>query len=172
MNVKAILLPETEDETDITRYEEIAGVARESGTEILKVSDGACYTYGNVSMQAFENREPGADMGRLMVYLEVSGYRILCLGGMYPENIGYLLAHSSISDIDAVAAGDYYAVRMVPPAVLRYGPELCVFSSYAGADRDVLARVSAFTETVLETERMGCVRVRLPRLYGMAKYYS
>lgn len=123
-------------------------------------------------MQAFENREPGADMGRLMVYLEVSGYRILCLGGMYPENIGYLLAHSSISDIDAVAAGDYYAVRMVPPAVLRYGPELCVFSSYAGADRDVLARVSAFTETVLETERMGCVRVRLPRLYGMAKYYS
>ncbi len=172
MNVKAILLPETEDETDITRYEEIAGVARESGTEILKVSDGAYYTYGNVSMQAFENREPGADMGRLMVYLEVSGYRILCLGGMYPENIGYLLAHSSISDIDAVAAGDYYAVRMVPPAVLRYGPELCVFSSYAGADRDVLARVSAFTETVLETERMGCVRVRLPRLYGMAKYYS
>ena len=93
----------------------------------------------------------------------------MCLGSVYPENIGYLLANAEVSGIDAVAAGDYYAGRMVPPAVLRYEPGLCVFSSYAGADRDVLARVSAAGAAIVETERMGGVYIRQPRLYGMAK---
>lgn len=172
MDVEAVLLPDAADEKSAARREEIAAAARESGTEILCASDRALYTYGNVTARVLENREPGGDLGRLAVWLEVSGYRVLCLGSMYPENIGYLLSQPGIPGLDAIAAGDYYATRMVPPSALNYSPKLCVFSSYAGADRDVLARVSAYAAAVFETERMGCVRVRLPRLYGMAKYYS
>ena len=172
MKVQTLLLPEANDEKDVTRREEITAAAEKYGTEILALSAEMDQQYGNVQVQVYENQEPGNDKGRLLVYLEVSDYYVLCLGALYPENIGYLLAQSEVMEIDAVAAGDYYATRMIPPAVLRYEPELCVFSSYAGTDRDVLARVSAYGATVFETERMGSVSIRLPRLYGMAKYHS
>ncbi len=172
VKVQALLLPEAGDEKAAIRREEIAAAAEKYGTAVLTPSAEMDYHYGNVRVQVYENREPGNDKGRFLVYLEVSGYHVLCLGAMYPENLGYLLAQSDIAAIDAVAAGDYYAARMVPPAVLRYGPELCVFSSYAGTDRDVLARVLASGTTAFETERMGSVSIRLPRLYGMAKYHS
>ena len=168
-SVETIVLPEPADESSAIRYEKITAAAREEGTEIVFASKRDCYAFGNVTVRLLENREPGGDFGRLTVYLEVSGYHVLCLGSVYPENVGYLLLEAGIGRADLVAAGDYYAARMVPPAALRFEPELCVFSSYFGANRDVVERVSAYVEAVAETERMGCVRVDIPRLYGMAK---
>lgn len=169
VRVETLLLPEPATEKDAARRDEITAAAGARGTDVVYAADGASFAFGGVRVRVYENLEPGGDKGRLMAYLEVSGYRVLCLGSVYPENIGYLLANAEVSGIDAVAAGDYYAGRMVPPAVLRYEPGLCVFSSYAGADRDVLARVSAAGAAIVETERMGGVYIRQPRLYGMAK---
>ena len=172
VKVDAVLLPHAADASAAERRGEIAEAARRAGTKILEPDAAAQYAYGNVCVRILENREPGGDLGRLSAYLEVSGCCVLCLGSMYPENIACLLAEAGIGRLHVVAAGDHYAARMVPPAVLHRAPELCVFSSYAGMDRDVLSRVLAGGSSVLDLERMGFVRIRLPRLYGMAKYHA
>ncbi len=169
VRVGTMLLPSPNDESGAARRAELVEAARACGTKIADAAGHLSCTYGAVTVDAYENEEPGNDMGRLLVKLDIAGYRVLCLGSILPENVGWLLANYGVGMLDAIAAGDSYAARMVPPAALQRDADLCVFSSYAGTDREVLSRVAAYGVTALETERSGSVRIRLPRLYDLAK---
>ena len=168
--VKTVLLPEPAGEKDAQRRSEIADAARLVGTKVLEVPGDLRFSFGRLTLEVYENLEEGRDFGRLMPILALGEQRLLYLGAVYPENIGTLLARSGVNGVNWLAAGDVYAGRMIPPAVLRLDPELCVFSSYTGADREVLSRVAAWDIGILETDRGGYVRLRLTSLCDSAKY--
>ena len=170
MRVETLLLPEPAGDEDALRLSEIEEAARNAGTAVVRCREDRRFSSGDLSITVYQNEAEGRDRGRLMPVLDIHGCRLLCLGSIYPENVGELLDRASLDGVEIIAAGDSYAQKMIPPAALRLEPEICVFSSYAGADRDVLSRVSAWNVTVMETERQGKISFRLPRLYDMAKY--
>lgn len=161
LDVDLLFLPES-DLDDPLRLE-ILALAKEHGCKVTSLSDDACLTFGDATMELYAPLGGGStNEAGLSVLCEAEGFTVLVTGDMDQAVEKRLVKYKNLPDIDLLLVGHHGSKDSTGEALLlETTPEMAVISSgwnsYGHPSEETLERLGAAGCEIYLTKGMGTV---------------
>lgn len=166
MDVRYLVLPAGTDDGDKLR-DGIISAAEANGTEIVSVSEDTDMTVGGISLRLFAPLEAGDENERgVIVFAGIGDYEMLVTGDVNAAVERRLTETAALPDAELLIVGHHGSRYATSLELLRaVSAETAIISvgwnSYGHPTEEVLWRLSASGMTVLRTDELGNVTVRI-----------